>query len=318
MKYFTLGLLGLYALAANAQQEVQVRYPYPEWEVYHNKPKGEKHQVHIYTVEGKDKRLETSITYGEKGLTEKDESFKRNGSLKSITLREFNDSNRLTKYQVIKRNKNYRYQTYSYRNLTQIFESFYYYKDTLAPLSTIMYEYYPNTDKYKSYTSYDKHKTPAYRYEYDYYENGSRKETRFFSKGKLKHTWVYACDVKGELSDNKTVKICKNRIYAADSSFTEIYESSYKGKASRNIIKSTADGKVLENCAFDAKGRQTFKSVYQYNDAGKLVKHITYKKDSNQPQVIEIYEYNSDAGLIASVRLNSNGDIKSRKEFSYN
>jgi hypothetical protein len=63
-------------------------------------------------------------------------------------------------------------------------------------------------------TIYYKQKTtPATKYTYNYYEDGSQKETRFYKKGKLKYTWHYDCEPKGTLEkaakDTTTVCIKK-------------------------------------------------------------------------------------------------------------
>lgn len=317
MKSYILTLFVLFTIGVQAQHEVEVRYSNPEWDVLKNKNIATKHRVNIYSKTRNGKRLVESLSFGEKGLSENHEFYKRNGTLKKSTLYQFNDSNRVTHYQTIRRNKIYQFQHFSYSNLIQLNSSKFYYKDTLEPASTTIYEYYPN-NKYKSYCTYDKNNKQGYRYEYDYYENGSRKETRFLYKGKLKHTWVYDCDWKGELTTSKTDKICKNRVYDADSSFTEIYESTAKGKSTKSIIKSARDGRVLESINLNAKGKQQYKFVYTYNDSQKLVKRVSYKGNNLQPESIELYEYNADASLASSVRLNGNGDIKYRREFSYN
>lgn len=317
MKHYIFCFFALFTVAVNAQQEVQVRYAYPEWEVYQNKPNSEKYHVNVYSKTRNGKRLEESILFEEKGLSQKNEFYNRNGTTKKTIIRSYNDSNRIVEYRVIKKNKPYKLHIYSYKDYIHIVSSTYYYKDTITPSGFTSYKYYPN-HKCKSYSTANKKNKQQYRYEYDYYDNGSRKETRFYTKTKLKHTWVYDCDPKGALSDNKTVKICKNRTYEADSSFTEIYESTIKGKANRNIIKSTADGRVLENTTFDAKGKMKYRSTYEYNSAQKLVKHLVYKGAKKEPSSIEMYEYNADESLIASIRLNGDGEVKYRREFSYN
>jgi hypothetical protein len=49
------------------------------------------------------------------------------------------------------------------------------------------------------------------RYEFDYYEDKARKQTRLYNrKNKLKHTWNYDCNPKGEIQHAKQTNICKN------------------------------------------------------------------------------------------------------------
>lgn len=317
MKIQTLGLLLLSAASAFAQKEIEVRYPSPEWEVYQNKPLGEKHTVSIYARKGKGKRLEETFSFNNKGQIERATWYKRNGNVSKETLLDFNDSNKITRRRVTANNKLRNVYEYRYTNLTQISSFLIFFKDTIKPITLTEYEYTAG-NKTKSITSYDKDKKIQSRYEYAYNEQGNRTETKYYKKEKLKHTWVYDCNWKGDLTENKTEKICKNRIYEADGGFTEIFENTSKGKVNKTIVKSTADGRVLENEKYDAKGVLKSKSVYEYNDANKLVKHSKFKGKSNQPQSVELFEYDTDSSLTASIHLSKKGSVTSRREFSYN
>jgi hypothetical protein len=316
MKIQTLVLFFITAGAACAQ-EVEVRYVYPEYEVYQNKPPGEKHTVSIYVRKGKGKRLEEQFSFNNKGEVDRELEYKRNGSLLKETRYDYNDSTKMTRRKIWRNNRFRNMYQYQYTNQTLIASSLFFYKDSVVPKSSTVYEYVLH-DKIKSITTYDDKKNVGFRYEYAYNDQGQRTESRFYKKGKLKHAWVHDCSLKGELVSPKTVKICKNRNYAADSSFTEIFESTKKGKVTRTIVKSAADGRVLEHEVFDAKGITKSKSVYQYNDSKQLVKRSRYKGKHYKPESVELYEYGSDSSLIASVHLSKKGEVTSRKEFLYN
>jgi hypothetical protein len=317
MKIQTLGMLLLTAASAFAQQEVEVRYSYPEWEVYQNKPPGENHTVSIYSKKGKRKQLEKSFSFNNKDQVERETWYKRSGSVSKETLFSYNDSNKITSRKVILNYKLRNVYEYRYTNFTQISSAQTFFKDTVNPIGSTVYEY-TSANKMKSITSYNKDKKVYSRYEYTYNEQGNRTETKYYKKEKLKHSWVYDCDAKGELIEPKTVKICKNRIYETDGSFMEIFENTSKGKVTKTIVKSAPDGRVLENESYDAKGVLKSKSVYQYNEAKKLVKHSKFKGNSNQAQYVELYEYADDSSLTASIHLSKKGAVTSRREFSYN
>lgn len=317
MKIQTLGILVFTTITAFAQKEVEVRYPYPEWDVYQNKPIGEKHTVSIYTKKGKGKRLEETFSFNDKGKIERETWHKRNGNVSKETFSSYNDSNKITSRRVVLNNKLRNVYEYRYTNLTQLSSYRIFYKDTINPIASTAYEYTLG-NKMKSITNYDEDKKVKSRYEYAYDEQGNRKEAKYYKKEKLKHTWVYDCNWKGDLTENKTDKICKNRVYDADGGFTEIFENTSKGKVHKTIVKSSADGRVLENEKYDAKGVLKSKSVYQYNETKKLVKHSKFKGNSSQPQSVELYEYGDDSSLIASVHLDKKGSVTSRREFSYN
>ena len=43
-------------------------------------------------------------------------------------------------------------------------------------------------------------------YEYSFYDDGSRKETNYYKKGKLKYTWNYDCKSEGEIVQEHNVQ----------------------------------------------------------------------------------------------------------------
>lgn len=315
LQLFTLALIA--TSATFAQREVEVRYVSPEWDLYHTKPSTGKHTVSIYIAKGNNKRIDEQYTYNTNGLLESETSYKRFLHPKKETRYTYNDSAKITSRTILINNKFRSMSRFQYINQTLIQSSAYYYKDSARFNSITQYDY-GTGNKTKSITGYNKHQNVNYRYEYTYDENGNRSESRYYKKEKLKHIWVYNCKAKGELAEPKTVKICKNRSYDADSSFTEIYESTSKGKVTRTIIKSAADGRVLEHEVINAKGISQSKLVYQYNESDKLVKRSRFKGKNHQLHLVELYEYNSDLSLITSIVLNKKGEVTSRREFSYN
>src|SRR6187431_2367018 len=120
MKIQTLGILLLTAASAFAQKEVEVRYSYPEWEVYQNKPQGEKHTVSVYSKKGKGKRLDETFSFNDKGQIERATWYKRNGNVSKETLLSHNDSNKITCRKVMVNNKLRNVYEYRYTNLTQL------------------------------------------------------------------------------------------------------------------------------------------------------------------------------------------------------
>jgi hypothetical protein len=321
MKTITaLAMLLLLATLAYSQKSIESHFAYPEWEIYELKPNSEKKKVSTYTIARKKKWLSQTVLFNKKGDMEEAISYKKNGQIEFQDFEYYNDSNRTTQFTKYKKGKFYTNRIYKYGdNLTQIVRINYYFKDSINARRHSLYSYYPN-GKYKSTISYDKKGKETFRYEYDFYENGSKKETRNYNKGKLKYRWVYDCDWRGELSTNKEsqIKICQNRMYDTDSSYTEVYESTVKNKATKTITKATKDGRILEQELYNVKGKLIHKTVCQYNDAKKLIKKTQYEKQPNSPVYMEIYEYNADNYLVSSSRFDKGVKVQSRKEFVYN
>jgi hypothetical protein len=321
MKTITaLAMLLLLTTLAYSQKSIESHFAYPEWEVYALKSNSEKHNVNVYIVEKNEKRLSQTIVFNTNGSMEQSLVYSKNGKIKFQTTEYYNDSNKPTQRTTHKKGNFSSRQNYTYTSdLTQIIRTDHYYKDSLNIKRHSVFTYYPN-GKYKWYAGYDKKGKETYRYEYDFYENGSKKETRNYNKGKLKYRWVYDCDWRGELSTDKEsqIKICQNRMYDTDSSYTEVYESTVKNKVTKTITKATKDGRILEQELYNVKGKLLHKTVCQYNEAKKLVKKTRYEKQQDNPVYMEIYEYNTDNYLVSSSRFDKGVKVQSRKEFVYN
>lgn len=317
MKTILLYMLTILPIFSFAQYQVDIRFPHPEWDVYKNKPKGEKLNVSVYTQTRNGKRLLETFSFNSKGIVENEQWYKQNGNISMTVERRYNDSNQIISRRIIVNNKTHNLYHYSYDNQSLVTQASVYSKDTLKPFRITEYKYTLG-NKYKLIAGYNSDKKQLYRYEYDYHENGSHKESRYYKKNKLKNTWTFDCSTTGELVTPKTINIFKNRTYKADSSFTEVYENMVKRKPSRTIVSSTSDGRVLENSVYDVKGNLKSKSVYEYNTEKKLVKHLIYKHHSTSPKTVEIYEYGNDSNLSTCIRLSSSGDVKYRRTYTYN
>ena len=304
----------------HAQESNESHFSYPQWEIYAAKPQTKKQVVTIYTIDKKGKHLSQTVLFNTSGLMERNIYYNKNGKVRSEGIEYYNDSNKVTKFTTYKKRKFYSEQKYQYAtNLTQVTRVDYYFKDSINVRRYTLSTYYPN-GKYQRNTGYDKKGVETYRYEYDFYENGSKKETRNYNNGKLKYRWVYDCDWRGELSESKErqVKICQNRVYDTDSSYTEVNENTIKNKVTKTITKATKDGRILVQELYNAKGKLLSKTVCQYNDAKKLVKQLLYERKNTSPTYMELFEYNTGNYLISSAKFDKGSKVQDRKEFRYN
>lgn len=74
------------------------------------------------------------------------------------------------------------------------------------------------------------------RYEYEYYTDKQKKETRQYNKkNKLKHTWKYDCNPKGEVTKEET-QVCKNTGLNNKGQIVDvIFNTNAKGKKTKYV-----------------------------------------------------------------------------------
>jgi hypothetical protein len=145
-------------------------------------------------------------------LVSKDEWLNEKGESESISLYEYFSPNRFSHIQVFKKNK-------------KKFESFSKYNNDSSLTESVSYKYKGNSQKL------------VVKYEYDYYEDKQRKQTRMINKkNKLKYTWNYACNPKGELVKEKTTEVCVNK--GSDNKgrmVTVVFSTNSKGDKTKSI-----------------------------------------------------------------------------------
>ena len=175
---------------------------------------------------------------------------------------------------------------------------------------------YNDNNKIYSITWFNKKGIENYRYEYQYYENGSRKTTREFDKGKLKKVYNYTCEPMGTVEKKVSQQnICKKRTYNPDSSYFEIFEGmDNKGKSTRKIIKYSKDSTALEQVFYNNNDKETMKFVYEKGN-NNLQKTYYYYKG----KLIEVSASTKNKnGLFESYTVtNGKGKVKSNTTYEY-
>lgn len=140
----------------------------------------------------------------------------------------------------------------------------------------------------------------VFRYEYDYYENGSKKETRYFNhKNKLKIKYTYACDLKGEI-ENKAVKArnyCSKKNVNTDGSFFEVFEfKDEKNRIRKTIYNYNKDSTLKQFERFDVKGNLIYKANYYFDDKQQVTFYDTFNGKGKKQNSYQ-YIYN-DKGFV--------------------
>jgi len=180
------------------------------------------------------------------------------------------------------------------------------------------YKYtYNDKNKIATSTSLNKKGKQHFKNEFDYYENGSRKETRHYNKkNKLEKIYSYACEPTGVVEKKVTQQnICKKRTYNPDSSYFEIFEGhDNKGHSSRRVVKYSKDSLELEQTYFNNNDKETKRYVSEYKDR-KTIKFMQYF--NGKLQMINHYSYKSN-GLIESFKAtNAKGKEKANIIYEY-
>lgn len=319
MKYNILILLAVCGWVYNAhgQQTNYGNYQFPEAHALHFTNDDVGKTVAVFEIQKNKRRLSFIASCPAKGIFINSE-YRKNGTVSGYGIRQINDSNRTLRDCSYKNGKFQSSREYSYLDQTKPVRYHYFYKDSIKPKSYATYTYGSN-GKIQVSTIYTQAGSEKHRYEYDYYENGSRKETRYYKKGKLKDRWLFDCDWKGARETHQTsnTKICKNRSYDNDSNMIEIEEFTTNNKVLRVVSKTARDGSSFEQTVYHANGKMRSKHVYQYNAAHKLIKTSSYGSNGTLTYM-ELYTYNDQQLLLTSSRIDKTGSTKYRKEFVYN
>ncbi|MFZ4798532.1 MAG: hypothetical protein ACOYMA_13630 [Bacteroidia bacterium] len=176
---------------------------------------------------------------------------------------------------------------------------------------------YNENNKIASITWCNKKGAESYRYEYQYFENGSRKTTSEFDKGKLKKVYNYTCLPMGTVEKKVSQQnICKKRTYNPDSSYFEIFEGmDNKGKSSRKIIKYSKDSTAKEQVFYDNNDKETMEFVYEKGNNNSQKTYFYYKGKLKEVSA----STKNKNGLIESYTVtNGNGKVKSNTTYEYN
>ncbi len=182
----------------------------------------------------------------------------------------------------------------------------------------LTYKYtYNNLNKVSSGISLNKKGKQQYRMEFDYYDNGSKKETRHYNKkNKLVKIYSYVCEPTGVIEKKVTQQnICKKRTYNPDSSYFEIFEGyDNKGHTSRRIGKYSKDSLELEMVYYNKNDKETVRYVSVYKDR-KVVTCQYFFKGKLKRTYYLTYKIN---GLTESYKItNAKGEVKTNQVYEY-
>ena len=202
---------------------------------------------------------------------------------KTQILFQYNKNNAYTDFKLIKRNKKLKkHEIIEYNDSSRVLK-YNYRKRNDSKLKNKWIAEYDNTQK-KELVKIVFEKdgtTEKKRFEYDYYEDGKRKQTKFYKKGELKHIWNYTCDDEGkeQKKDIKTTQICHIKEYLEDSSYIIVNRTTdNKGRIRKNVSKYSKNKKLIEYRSYNNKGKLVWGHDYRYNCKGQKIQAITYRR----------------------------------------
>lgn len=159
-----------------------------------------------------------------------------------------------------------------------------------------------------------------YRFEYDYYDNGSRKEIRYFNKkNMLKKRWVYTCDPRGEeLKPKEDLKqYCKKINTFNDGSFVEVFETlNKKQQVEKNLLYYNKDSLMVRTEMFTGSGKMRYRAEYEYLEGLKKVNKLTYT-NAGEESVYFSYTYNEKGLCVKEEYSNKKGQTQQVEELQY-
>ncbi len=159
-----------------------------------------------------------------------------------------------------------------------------------------------------------------FRYEYDYYENGSKKETRYFNhKNKLKIKYTYECDLKGEI-ENKEVKArnyCSKKNINADGTFFEVFEfKDEKNRIRKTVYNYNKDSTLKQFERFDVKGNLIYKANYYFDYKQQVTFYDTFNRKGKKQNSYQ-YKYNEKGFVEKFITFNKKNQAVEETSYTY-
>jgi YD repeat-containing protein len=237
-------------------------------------------------------------------------SFAKNGKEKSSNVYQFKNDTLMTDRFYLRHGKdtfNHMHYKYDIKNrmIGSKWEVFLFW----VPVREWKYDY-NDKDKETAAKYLDKKGETKYKYEFDYYDNGSKKETRYYKRDKLKNRWTFECDPKGEeVKKVKTGNYCTKKTFNSDGSFLEVFEYKYdNGKPTKTICYYTADTLLTKYEEYRKNGELKQKWEYTYDKRGNKTEILFFK--NNKLKKRYTYTYNEKNLYTKSDEFNGKGKLQ--------
>lgn len=248
-------------------------------------------------------------------------SFRKNGKKKYSNLYKYLNDTLITNYNLLNhKSDTTRYEKYVYDSKYRLIHREYKFYFLIFFNRDWKYQYQYNTlNKLSAYSQIDKKGKDNYRYEYDFYDNGSRKETRYFNqKNRLKYRWTYECDQKGELVSNsiKQANFCTKKELHNDGSFIEVFDfTDDKGRHTKTICYYSKDSLLTAYETFTKRNKLQNKWEYIYDKNGNAIQTLYFKSKELKKKFV--YTYNEKNLCVKIDFFNKNGKLNNSFIYDY-
>ena len=143
------------------------------------------------------------------------------------------------------------------------------------------------------------------RWEYSYYENGQKKETkRYDGKGKLKHSWSYACNPQGQEIKKNTSEICLKEDYdESGNKIKVIRNTDEKNRMVKSVFRYDKNDRVKEVTNYNFKEKMVNRWNYSYDTEGHIIEFSSFVKGGKHLGSWTVFEYNEKGHQIGTQRV---------------
>jgi hypothetical protein len=246
-------------------------------------------------------------------------NFRKNGKKNYTHNYTYKNDTLITSFTVLNRHSDSSsWMIYVYDSKNRLIEREYKFTLFIVPDRKWKYQY-NNMNKLSAYSLVDKKGNDSYRYEYDFFDNGSRKETRYFNKKNiLKYKWSFDCDQKGEIQSNsvKQGNYCTKKELQNDGSFMEVFEyTNEKGKHTKTVYYYTADSNLTKNEVYNKKNELVNKWEYSHDKKGYTTQILYYNSKGLKKKYI--YAYNEKDLCVKMDFYNKKGKLNHSYTYDY-
>ena len=159
-------------------------------------------------------------------------------------------------------------------------------------------------------------------WEYNYYKTNQKKETKYYKKENLKHTWSFSCDDEGkEITNKEKTQVCELKQYNNDGSYVLIKRyTGKKGKVSKDRLTYDKNDRLIMRESINKNDKVTNKQSYKWNDEGKQIAWYYYKqgKKSNQIRWGREKKLNSEGKVLEEIYIGKKGVAYGKYIHTYN
>jgi hypothetical protein len=247
--------------------------------------------------------LVTDISYDNKGQLSEHKVYKKNGSLRSRSVYQWNSDGKIIDNAYYKGNGKllWRYVT-QYDTNGNVTEQRSYWKngEEIQWHSIATYDEIQNMTEMKWLEKNDTKLTRVYTY--TYYPDGSKKQTiEYNGKGKVLHTWNFDCNPTGALETTAykdSSKICIKYETDKDGNKIKVKEQNVKqGSIVRLVAKYDKNNNEIFSAGYDKHGKMKTHRESVFDSNNNQVEKIIYKPYSAEIKKRFVWHYDT-AGFI--------------------